>query len=118
MRKLILPLVVLTGVGAAGVGGWYWWTEGRFYETTDNAYVQGDISVISPKIAGYVREVRVIDNQQVHTGDVLAVIDDTDFAARTAEAQATAAAEQAAIIGIGRKIEWQASMIDAAKANV
>src|SRR5215471_15558690 len=118
MRKVILPLVILAGLGSAGAGGWYWWTEGRFYETTDNAYVQGDISVISPKIAGYVREVRVIDNQQVRTGDVLAVIDDTDFAARAAEAQATVAAEQAAIAGIDRKIEWQASMIEAAKANV
>src|SRR5262245_34570916 len=118
MRKIILPLVVLAALGSAGAGGWYWWTEGRFYETTDNAYVQGDISVISPKIAGYVREVRVIDNQQVRTGDVLAVVDDTDFAARAAEAQATVAAAEAAIAGIDRKLEWQVSMIEAAKANV
>jgi len=118
MRKVILPLVILAGLGTAGAGGWYWWTEGRFYETTDNAYVQGDISVISPKIAGYVREVRVVDNQQVRTGDVLAVIDDTDFAARAAETQATVAAGDAAITGIDRKLEWQASMIEAAKANV
>jgi len=118
MRKVILPLVILAGLGAAGAGGWYWWTEGRFYETTDNAYVQGDISVISPKIAGYVRDVRVVDNQQVRTGDVLAVIDDTDFAARAAETQATVAAADAAVTGIDRKLEWQASMIEAAKANV
>jgi membrane fusion protein (multidrug efflux system) len=118
MRKVILSLVALTLVGIAAGGGAYWWTTARFFESTDNAYVQGDISVISPKVAGYVREVRVIDNQQVRAGDVLALIDDEDFAARTAEARAAVAAEQAAIAGIDRKLEWQASMIEAAKANV
>jgi membrane fusion protein (multidrug efflux system) len=118
MRTVILSLVALALIGIAGGGGWYWWTTARFFESTDNAYVQGDISVISPKVAGYVREVRVVDNQQVRAGDVLALIDDEDFAARTAEARAAVAAEQAAIAGIDRKLEWQASMIEAAKANV
>jgi len=118
MRKVILPIAILGILGAAGFGGVYWWTEGRFLESTDNAYVQGDISVISPKIAGYVREVRVIDNQQVRVGDVLATIDDTDFAARAAEATAAVDAQQAGIAGIQRKIEWQGSMVEAAKANV
>jgi len=118
MRKIILSLVALALIGIAGGGGWYWWTTARFFESTDNAYVQGDISVISPKIAGYVRDVRVIDNQQVRAGDVLALIDDEDFAAKTAEARAAVAAEQAAIAGIDRRLEWQASMIEAAKANV
>jgi membrane fusion protein (multidrug efflux system) len=118
MRKVILSLVALALIGVAGGGGWYWWTTARFFETTDNAYVQGDISVISPKVAGYVREVRVVDNQQVRAGDVLALIDDEDFAAKAAEARASVAAQQAAIAGIDRRLEWQASMIDAAKANV
>ncbi len=118
MRKVILSLVALALIGIAGGGGWYWWTTARFFESTDNAYVQGDISVISPKVAGYVREVRVIDNQQVRAGDVLALIDDEDFAAKAAEARAAVAAEQAAIAGIDRRLEWQASMIEAAKANV
>jgi membrane fusion protein (multidrug efflux system) len=118
MRKVILSLVAVALIGIAGGGGWYWWTTARFFESTDNAYVQGDISVISPKIAGYVREVRVTDNQQVRAGDVLALIDDEDFVAKTAEARAAVAAEQAAIAGIDRKLEWQASMIEAAKANV
>jgi membrane fusion protein, multidrug efflux system len=118
MRKIILSVVALVLIAAAGGGGWYWWTTGRFFESTDNAYVQGDISVISPKVAGYVREVRVVDNQQVRAGDVLALIDDEDFAAKAAEARAAVAAEQAAIAGIDRKLEWQNSMIGVAKANV
>ncbi len=118
MRKVILSLVAVALIGIAGGGGWYWWTTARFFESTDNAYVQGDISVISPKIAGYVREVRVVDNQQVRAGDVLALIDDEDLAAKAAEARAAVAAQQAAIAGIDRRLEWQASMIEAAKANV
>jgi membrane fusion protein (multidrug efflux system) len=118
MRKIILSVVALVLIVAAGGGGWYWWTTGRFFESTDNAYVQGDISVISPKVAGYVREVRVVDNQQVRAGDVLALIDDEDFAAKAAESRAAVAAEEAAIAGIDRKLEWQSSIIAAAKANV
>ena len=118
MRKVILSLVAFALIGGAGVGGWYWWTTARFFETTDNAYVQGDISIISPKVAGYVRQVGVVDNQQVHAGDVLALIDNEDFAAKAAEARAAVAAQQAAIAGIDRRLEWQASMVDAAKANV
>jgi len=118
MRKIILSVVALVLIAAAGGGGWYWWTTGRFFESTDNAYVQGDISVISPKVAGYVREVRVVDNQQVRAGDVLALIDDEDFAAKAAESRAAVAAEEAAIAGIDRKLEWQSSIIAAAKANV
>src|SRR5215470_11137098 len=118
MRKVIFSLIALALIGIAGSGGWYWWTTARFFESTDNAYVHGDISVISPKVAGYVREVRVIDNQQVRAGDVLALIDDEDFAAKTAEARAAVAAAEAAIAGIDRRLEWQASMIEAAKANV
>jgi len=117
MRKIILSVVALVLVIAAGGGGWYWWTTGRFFESTDNAYVQGDISVISPKVAGYVREVRVIDNEQVRAGDVLALIDDEDFAAKAAEGRAAVAAAEAAIAGIDRKLEWQNAMIEAAKAN-
>src|SRR5262245_56457712 len=118
MRKIILSVVALVLIAAAGGGGWYWWTTGRFFESTDNAYVQGDISVISPKVAGYVRAVRVVDNQQVRAGDVLAAIDDEDFAAKAAETRAAVAAEEAAIAGIDRKLEWQSSIIAAAKANV
>ena len=54
----------------------------RFRQSTDDAYVQSDVSVISPKIEGYIKEVRVRDNQPVTEGAVLFVIDDRDFAAK------------------------------------
>ena len=50
--------------GALSVGGWFgwqWWRDGRFVVTTDNAYVEADAAVMAPKIAGYIREVRVVE---------------------------------------------------------
>ena len=66
--RRILPVVAALVLVGAGVGGWYWWTVGRFIETTDDAYVQSDIAVISPKVEGYVRAVQVVDNQAVQAG--------------------------------------------------
>src|SRR4029450_1019868 len=118
MRKsIVIPLgfVLLAG---ASYGGWHWWKVGRFIENTDNAYMQSDTSVMSPKIAGYVREVAVVDNQQVHAGDVLVRIDDIEFAARAAEVEANVAARQAAIVSIDSKITLQAALIEQADATI
>src|SRR5690349_21188393 len=86
-----LLLVLIVAAGAAG-GGAYWWKTGRFQESTDNAYVEGDISVISPLVEGKVETVAVGDNQAVKAGDLLITIENDDFRAKVAEAQATVAA--------------------------
>ena len=49
------------------------------HETTDNAQVDGHITVISPRVQAFVAQVRVDDNQQVKQGDTLVVLDDRDF---------------------------------------
>ena len=59
MRKriifLLVPLVLLAGL----YGGWNWWRDWRYRQSTDDAYIQSDISLISPKIEGYIKDVRV-----------------------------------------------------------
>ncbi len=118
LRERILPVVAaLVLIGAAG-GGWYWWTVGRFIETTDDAYVHSDTAVISPEIEGYVRAVRVVDNQAVRAGDVLLTIDDRDFKARVAAAEADLAAKAAAVQSMAGQITLQRSLIDQAAAAV
>src|SRR5260370_15762754 len=84
MRKTALgfAFVVLVALGAGT--GWYWWTAWRFQQSTDDAYVQSDITVISPKVQGYIKDVRVEENQQVAAGPALVGVDDPDFGPKVA----------------------------------
>ena len=118
MRKtavLFLPLVVLALV--SGVG-WYWWTDWRFHQSTDDAYVQSDITVISPKVEGYLKEVRVADNQPVSAGQVLFVVDDRDFAAKVAQAEAAIKTEEASVLTYDSRMDLQRSVIEQSKAEI
>ena len=77
-KKLLLAALLLAGCAGGGHYGWNWWTVGRFQETTDNAFLQADKVTVSPRITGFVTTVAVGDNQVVHTGDIIATIDDRD----------------------------------------
>ncbi|MBK3774494.1 HlyD family efflux transporter periplasmic adaptor subunit [Azospirillum brasilense] len=118
VRKIVLSGVAVAALAGGGYAGWGWWTEGRFFESTDNAYVHSDITVVSPKVSAYVRDVRVAENQQVAAGDVLAVLDDQDFRAKVAEAEANVAAQRAALGTIDSKLQLQKAIIDQAAASV
>ena len=118
MKKTIIISAALVALAVAAGGGAYWWQVGRFIESTDNAYVEADISAVSPKVQGYVHEIRVGDNQRVRAGDVLVTIDDRDFAAKLTQAQAQLAQQQAAITTIEHQIVQQQSMIAEAEATV
>ncbi len=113
MLKLAIRslLVLIVAAGAIG-GGAYWWKTGRFQESTDNAYIEGDISVVSPLIEGRVATVAVGDNQAVKTGDVLVTLENDDYRAKVAEAEAMVAAAEASIGTIDSQIVWQQTKID------
>jgi membrane fusion protein (multidrug efflux system) len=116
MRKsllLILPVVLLA---LAAYGGWQWWTAWRFVQSTDDAYVQSDISLISPKIEGYIKEVQVRDNETVSAGQVLFVIDDRDFAAKLAQADAAISTTEATIATFESRLKLQQAMVEQAEA--
>jgi membrane fusion protein (multidrug efflux system) len=112
---IIVAAIVL--VLAGGVG-WHWWSSWRFQESTDDAYVESDITVISPKVEGYLKDVRVEDNQQVKSGQVLFVIDDQDYAAKVAQAEAAVASEEASVVTYDSRMDLQRSMIAQAQAEI
>jgi membrane fusion protein (multidrug efflux system) len=118
MKKILMGAVGVAVLAGAGMFGYDWWTTGRFMESTDNAYVEADISVISPKVEGYVREVRTAENQLVKAGDVLVTIGDADYAAKLAEAAATVEARRAAIGSIDSKLQLERSLIESAAATL
>ncbi|NNA89264.1 HlyD family secretion protein [Pseudomonas gessardii] len=122
-RRVLLTgasLVTLLGVGLfAG----YWWQVGRFLEETDDAYVRADWVAVSPRIAGYVAQVLVEDNQPVKAGDVLVRLDDRDFIeqlrstqARLLQARAAATARQSSLHTLDARLDEQQQRIAQAEA--
>ena len=98
-RSLLLTVAVV-GLGLAAVVGVRYYTYLTAHEGTDDAFIEGHIVQISPKVAGHVLRVYVTDNQEVHQGDLLLEIDPRDYAARLTQAravfQATVTKRQAA----------------------
>lgn len=97
---------------------WNSWEGGRVEQVTDDAYVRGDLTPLSTKVAGIVRDVRVTDFQQVHKGDTIVELDDDDYRAQVAQATAAVEAAKAAIENNLRQRELQDSRIERALAGI
>jgi membrane fusion protein (multidrug efflux system) len=69
---LLGPIVALT------IGGYVYYTSGQVVET-DNAYVQANVAIISPRVSGPIESLSVSENQRVHAGDVLFTIDSRPY---------------------------------------
>ena len=122
MRRLLkvsvlVSLAVLLGA-IAWLWGWQWLTIGRFEETTDNAYVRADITSVAPKVAGYVVEVLVSDNATVEAGDILFRIDNRDYKARLAQAEANINLARAALVNLDAEKRLQKAVIAQAEAQL
>jgi membrane fusion protein (multidrug efflux system) len=93
-----VAILAVAGVMAALLAfRWDAWEGRRSAQTTDDAYVRADITPLSAKIEGYVRIVAVDDFQHVKAGDLLVQIEDDDYRARVAQAEAALAGAMAAI---------------------
>ena len=87
-------------------------------ETTNDAYVVADFTLVAPRIAGQISEVRVEDNQQVKAGQLLVRIDDRDFKAALMSAEADVTAEKASVANYEAEIARQPSLVDQARATL
>ena len=80
-KQLILLCLAYAFALGGSVYGYYWWAVDRFFQSPDDAYVGGDLTPISPHIAGFVADVAVKDNELVHAGQLLVHLDDRDVRA-------------------------------------
>jgi membrane fusion protein, multidrug efflux system len=103
---------------AAVFFGHRWWTAGRFVESTDDAYVGGDVTEISPHISGFITSLLVSDNQRVTAGQELIRIDSADFKAMQDHAEATVQQRQATLASLQAQMALQHSLIDQALAEL
>jgi membrane fusion protein (multidrug efflux system) len=91
---VILALAVVITI----TRNWNAWEGGKVEQVTDDAYVRGDLTPLSTKVAGIVRAVNVADYQQVHKGDLLVELQDDDYRAVVDQANAAVAAARAGIV--------------------
>lgn len=115
-KKKIVGLVFCLSAIATAAGGWAW-ARSSERTTTDNAYVRGNTTAIASKVTGYVTVVDVADNQTVRANDVLFRIDDRDFRARLAQAEANVQAAQAHIENVEAEIQLQHILVKQATAQ-
>ncbi len=117
-KQLVLAgLALLIAFGAAGYG-WHWWKVGRFFQTTDDSYVGGNVTTLSPHVAGFVAQILVRDNEHVAAGQLLIRLDDRDYRARLAHAEAAVRHQQAALANLHAQHALQQSRIAEAEANL
>jgi membrane fusion protein (multidrug efflux system) len=117
-KKLMAGSAGLAVLVAATLYGIEYYTTGQYFETTDDAYVGGDVTDLAPKISGLIARVAVTDNQSVHAGELLIQIDDRDFKVSVAKAQAEVAGARASIANLEATRALQRAQINEAQASV
>ncbi len=120
-KKYVTPLLVVV-LGLAVLititRNWNAWEGGKVEQITDDAYVRGDLTPLSTKVAGIVRTVHVADFQRVHKGDLIVELQDDDYRAQVDQASAAVEAARAAIENNLRQRELQDARIAKAFAGI
>jgi membrane fusion protein (multidrug efflux system) len=116
-RRLDLPVLLVAAIGAGSWYGHQWWIDGRFMISTDDAYIQGDITNIAPKVTGYVAKVNVVANQHVKAGDVLVTLDNGDYRIAAEQAEAQIATQKLSLKRFDAQIEAAQATVAQAEAS-
>ena len=117
-RKPVILAVLAAALAFGGYEGYGWWTNGRFMVSTEDAYVQADITILSAKVSGYVASVAVSNNQSVKAGDLIAKIDEGDYRLALQSARDKLATQESAIVRIGRQVEAAQAPVAQAEAQI
>jgi len=115
------PRVGLRGAALAGAalalltaGAWFsydWWSNGRFIESTDDAYVGGNLTPIAPHVGGFIEAIPVADYQWVKAGQIVLRIDRRDYQAALDHAEAAVAGAAATLDSLRAQAVQQESTI-------
>ena len=114
----ILVFIVAIGIILIVSTNWTRWEGGAGWQRTNDAYLQSDLTPISSKVAGYLRELPIQDYERVHKGQVLAQLVDDDYRAAVAQAQASIASAAAQSQALKAQRELQLAKVEAARALV
>jgi membrane fusion protein, multidrug efflux system len=109
-NPIFLVILILLVV----VGAWFGiskYIHGQHHEETDDAQISADITPVIPRVSGYIKDIKVNDNQYVKKGDTLLVLDDRDYVIKLQEAQAALAAAES-------NVQIAKASSNAAKANI
>jgi membrane fusion protein (multidrug efflux system) len=108
-KRFIVVLSVMLIAGAAF--GIVKYNHAQHHEETDDAQIESNISPVIPRVAGYISEVRVRDNQQVKKGDTLLVLDNRDLVIKVEQAEA-------ALAGARSNLQVARASTSASQANI
>jgi len=114
----VLILAMALAIAVTIMRNWNAWEGGRIEQVTNDAYVRRDLTPLSTKVVGLVREVKVNDYQRVRKGDELVLLSDDDFRAQVAQAAAAIEAAKAAIENNRRQRALQEARIERALAGI
>src|SRR5208282_5427314 len=114
----ILVFVVAIGIIIVVSTNWTRWEGGAGWQRTNDAYLQADLTPISAKVAGYLRELPIQDFERVHKGQVLAQLIDDDYRAAVAQAEAGVATALAQTQALVAQHDLQFANVAAARAVV
>jgi membrane fusion protein, multidrug efflux system len=117
-RAALAAAALAIVIAGASWYGYDWWTQGRFIQTTDDAYVGGNVTPVAPHVSGFVAQVLVTDNQLVKAGQPLIRLDDRDYRAALDHAEAVVTARAAALEELHAQYDLQQSTIRQQSADL
>ena len=117
-RKLILMSVGTLLALAAAAYGVHYFLVGRFYVSTDDAYVRANNTMLGARVSGHIAAILPGDNTLVRTGEVVFRIDDGDYRIAVDAARTKIATQQATIDRIGRQVTALESAVEQASAQL
>src|ERR1700689_2623924 len=109
----ILVFIVAVGIIIVVSTNWTRWEGGAGWQRTNDAYLHADLTPISAKVTGYVRELPIEDFERVHKGQVLAQLVDDDYRAAVAQAEAGVATAMAQAQALKAQRELQLAQVGA-----